>query len=275
MCKNRAAFLVGLYLQVGRVDCIYHPFLKIAPVLAPAKVILLDATMARSRSLLSRARILEETFAPEGEWPQFSSVLIEGNPQFQFQLLKGEFCSELRVLRDISAQLWTGQSRTRSWYESGIACGALLNCLPTSWTMYPPCRVTPTETEFRERQESVASLVRNAHKGNVEQVVRLREAIIDLRGDRMDATVHLGDASDCIADSSTGGASRADVRNQYIYEQIVLHEQWGGNLLEQVNDERDRAWPEVKDPSKLREYANNYARRHGLPDLPEGSPGPH
>lgn len=272
MPKNRAAFLLGLCLQTGSVECVLEPWIKISPVLSISKVLLLDMCMARLRSHMVRAQALAEEKEPTHA-PTFD---IEFSPKYRFTVLKLEFHSEFRNLQLIAANLWTGQSKTRDWYLAGLKCGELVNHLPTTNKLFPAIKRRLTKKDFDDEKEAASASARRALSGRVEEIEKLRKSIMDVQVDsskRIDALSQIYDASDCITESKVGGASTADLRNQFIYEQIMLRDASGEDLMVLVNEQREQVWPQVTDASKLREYANSYARRNGLPDLPEASPG--
>src|SRR5689334_23224817 len=123
MRKNRAAFLLGFYLETGSVECIFEPLIQISPALSVSKVLLLEMCMARMRSNLCRARALTNEPEPIFTSEFDRSVRLAASPSFQINHLKLEFQLEMRSLSQIAAHLWAGQSSTRRWYEAGLRCG--------------------------------------------------------------------------------------------------------------------------------------------------------
>lgn len=280
--KNQAAFLLGLYLQTGTIECVFEPWLQICPVLAISKVLLLDTCMTRMRSIAHRAQALADEKEPAYVSQFDASVRVAASPSFQMRLLRLDARAELRILQDIAAQLWDGESRTRSWYIAGLKCGELVNQLSRSpekggplYGLYLPQTSRLTGDDFEADKEKIAAVVRQTNGRRADEIADLRSAIMSLEPstEQTDAISRIAASASCIADSRIGGESRADFRNQSIYEQIMHHGGSGDRLKDLVNDEREHAWPLVKTSSKLREYANAYALRNGLPEVPQASPG--
>ena len=118
--NNRAAFLLGLYVELPAVDAIVEPLVHLSVMLSIPKLILLDSALAR----LGKYDVERSLFHPQGSLEHASLDPADRRRCLAMSFL---YDTEHEKLQTIAGLLWEGQSELADWYQTGMAIGVLIN----------------------------------------------------------------------------------------------------------------------------------------------------
>lgn len=279
LSKSGAAFLLGFNLQIPSVNEVIEPLLKVCDGLSISKLILLDNSLTRVNEYDAELTGFSEESTAEGS--RFSAVPDVSQAHMEKFAFLHHF--ELQKLQAIAASLWSGQSPLRDWYMAGVAVGAFVGLLKND-----PGNTSMT-SQRQERCDKACAAIRAAARRSSDPDILLNcckrllqlpnelEALKNVRRWWQILGLEFATTIANVCDLQASNRQTAiEERDQFIYEQITIHDKHGKELLDLVNKERDsRTWPEVGNPDKLRERAVKYAHDHNLappPSRPAGCP---
>lgn len=274
---NRAAFLLGFYVQLPAPDLVFEPLVALCDGLPVTKVMLLDNCLAR---------IL--TAQTEEHFHGYASCGGSATSQAVTSSSRWLYLVEIEKLQTIAANFWSGRSELRHWYGAGNSVGALMALLVQGKTK------EQSEQDFIEeigRQlDATGEAIRLAAKWSYEAAVssticagfhRIRERFpADEKGFKLKSSMCKYVEQLAVSISNVPSRIPAltnrlkEEQAEFVYEQMTIHKNFGTDLFDLVKQERERrAWPIINHADTLREIADKHALDHGLLRPPRRSPG--
>lgn len=116
---NRAAFLLGLYVELPAVDAIVEPLVQLSVMLSIPKLLLLDSALAR----LGEYDAERSSFPDQGSFGQSRLDPADGRRRSTVEFL---YFTERAKVGTIADLLWEGQTELAAWYQVGKAIGNLI-----------------------------------------------------------------------------------------------------------------------------------------------------
>lgn len=277
--KNRAAFLLGFYLQIPAVEAVIDPLVMVGGCLPVVSVLLIDNCLSRIGSLdvgiaiAPRRQLRPGLFVERTDRERADSFLRH---------------QETIKLRALARNLWKGRSELRAWYVAGVAVGILAVRLEESVE-----NGRPKVTDFSDLVDAACAEIREAAKWSTAASVTSEacERICKLPGEWLEYTAAptpsaaVGDwrcervenLARLIVDIQRATLEKVAIleeRAQFIYEGFTVHGLYGKSLQTMVNEEgKIRGWESIERQDKLRAYANKFASDHQLPPIPDRAPG--
>jgi len=274
---NRAAFLLGFYVQLPAPDLVFEPLVALCDGLPVTKVMLLDNCLSR----IAAAQANKHFHSSSSCGGSATSQAVTSSSSWLY-------LEEIDKLRTIATNFWSGRSELRHWYGAGNSVGALMALLVRGKT------IKQSEQDFIEeigRQlDATGEAIRLAAKWSYEAAVsskicfdlhRIRK---ELPANEKGFKLELGMCMSVqeLAASISNVPSRIpaltnrlkEEQAEFVYEQMTIHKNFGTDLFDLVKQERERrAWPIINHADKLREIADKHALDHGLLRPPRRSPG--
>jgi hypothetical protein len=291
---NRAAFLLGLYIELPAVDAIVEPLVQISDMLSISKVVLLDSALAR----LSEYDV-ERTHRRQAD------VTADSVRSEAVDFL---YAMERTKIKKIAGLLWTGHTELADWYRAGIAVGVViaagadsrnhpsvqvvdeaLSCLHTAASQggdatIPQCgsrlvewlneRKNPPEPRDDASEEN-APTVAPVSQDPFDDLDTHPVPGPDFNSDLRQVEARALEIQDRDIDARSKDQRDRDERDQAIYE--MFQKGLGTAVIftcinRQIVDE-NLPWTELVKSDDLRKIANSYAARSSKPPLPEGKRG--
>ena len=116
---NRAAFLLGLYVELPAVDAIVEPLVQLSVMLSIPKLMLLDSALAR----LGEYDVERSSFPQHGTLGQMRLDPADERRRSAADFL---YFTERAKVGTIADLLWEGQTELAAWYQVGKAIGNLI-----------------------------------------------------------------------------------------------------------------------------------------------------
>lgn len=273
LTPGQAALLLGFYVQLPAYSYALGPLVALSDGLPVSKVMLLDNCLSRL------GHHDTEKFYCESDLGKFSTAN---------KIATALYFREIYKLQFIIASFWSGRSELRDWYLAGKSVGAMVNLV----VMPKPTRQTETEwkSNLENQIDAMGAAIRmaagwrfdsNTTSSLCESFVRLSKGWpTEKQGD--DLQIWLMGRVETLATRITDAPSQIasleeqlkEERDRFVYEQMTINRLYGKDLLNAVNEERDRrAWPHIRKIDDLRAIAEKYARDNGAPRPPKRAGG--
>ena len=290
--NNRAAFLLGLYVELPAVDAIVEPLVQLSVMLSIPKLILLDSALAR----LGKYDVEQTLFPPAGSFEHERLDPADKRQCFAMSFLSS---TEHDKVRTIAGLLWEGQTELAAWYRAGKAIGALVEARDRCRRLPTPKEVTFAKTCLQQAASHWgAELLSESGSGlaawltqwddqfevTVAAEAKTKSTALEIEGARRKEAKNIGlravetlaaQIQDRPEDARSENQRMQDECDQFIYEKFFAgHDATEvRELLRQKTEAKNLKWPVIPSKRDLRAIANGYAERFHKERIPAGKSG--